>query len=275
MHNSPILVIGSTGKIGGRIVRRLEENGHAVRGGSRNSEPPFNWQNPATWAPAPRGVEVAYVSFFPDLAVPGAPAAIGQLTACAIKQGIRKLVLLSGRGESNAKRCEDIVRRSGLDYTLVRASWFAQNFDEGQLLEPVLSGVVAMPAGAVREPFVDADDVADVAVAALTDDRHNGELYEVTGPRLLTFAEAVSEIAEASGRAVEYAPISSEAFRIGMTEAAGPELANLLTDLCKEVFDGRNESLTDGVQRALGRAPRDFTEFCRAASASGVWSLAA
>ena len=275
MFDSPILVVGSTGKIGRRVARRLRDGGLSVRAGSRRSDPPFDWENPSTWAPALRGVDSAYVSYYPDLAVPEAPAAIRRFTEVALQEGVRKLVLLSGRGESNARRSEDIVRDSGLDFTLVRASWFNQNFDEGQLLEPVLNGVVAMPAAMVREPFVDADDVAEVAVAALTDARHNGQLYEVTGPRLMTFADAVAEIAAASGHKVEYAPISLEAFRAGMTEAAGPELANLLTELCREVFDGRNESVADGVQRALGRAPRDFSDFSRAAAAAGAWQRAA
>ncbi len=273
MQKSPILVIGSTGKTGRRIVQRLSELGHAVREGSRQSEPPFDWEKPSTWPEALRGVEAAYISFFPDLAVPSAPAAIEELTACAAEAGVKRLVLLSGRGEVNAQRCENIVRACGVSFTLIRASWFSQNFNEGHLLEPVLDGVVALPAGEVREPFVDADDIADVAVAALTDDRHAGQLYELTGPRLLSFAEAAAEISKAAGRGIEYAAISLEQFRAALTETAGPEFANMLTDLCKEVLDGRNESLGDGVQKALGRAPRDFAGFCRAAAASGVWDL--
>jgi len=273
MQQSPILVIGSTGKTGRRIVQRLSERGHAVREGARQSEPPFDWEKPSTWPEALRGVEAAYISFFPDLAVPSAPAAIEELTSCAIKAGVKRLVLLSGRGEVNAQRCENIVRDCGVSFTLIRASWFAQNFNEGHLLEPVLGGVVALPAGDVREPFVDADDIADVAAAALTDDRHAGRLYELTGPRLLSFADAAAEISKAAGRDIQYAAISLEQFRTALTEDTGPEFANLLTDLCEEVLDGRNASLGDGVQKALGRAPRDFADFCRAAAASGVWHL--
>ena len=272
MNQPPILVIGSTGKTGRRIVQRLSENGHAVRNGSRQSEPPFDWENPGTWPTALRGVEAVYISFFPDLAVPGAPAAVEELTSCAITAGVSRLVLLSGRGEVNAQRCENIVRECGVSFTLIRASWFSQNFNEGHLLEPVLSGVIALPAGDVREPFVDADDIADVAAAALTDGRHAGQLYELTGPRLLTFTDAVDEISKAAGRDVRYAAISSEQYRAALTEHAGPELANLLTDLCAEVLDGRNAKLGDGVQKALGRKPRDFADYCRAAAASGAWN---
>jgi uncharacterized protein YbjT (DUF2867 family) len=172
---------------------------------------------------------------------------------------------------SREQRREEIVRNSGLEYTLIRSSWFAQNFSEGALLDPVLAGVVAMPADGIREPFIDADDIADVAVAALTDDRHTGMLYEVTGPRLMTFTEAVHEIADAADREIAYHPITLEQFHTELTQEAGSEMADLLTALCREVFDGRNESLGDGVQRALGRPPRDFTDFVRSAAATGVW----
>jgi uncharacterized protein YbjT (DUF2867 family) len=272
MDSSPILVVGSTGKTGRRIVDLLVEKGIEVRHGSRQSNPAFDWEDPMGWPAVFEGVESAYVSFFPDLAVPEAPAAIEELTSCARAVGVKRLVLLSGRGEANAERCENIVRQSGLEFTLVRASWFFQNFSEGHLLEPVLEGVVALPAGQVHEPFVDADDIAEVAVAALTDGRHVGQLYEVTGPRLISFAAAVGEIAEASGREVSYVPVCSDDYRHALTQVAGPELANMLTDLCDEVLDGRNATLGDGVQRALGRAPREFMDFCRSTAATGVWN---
>jgi uncharacterized protein YbjT (DUF2867 family) len=272
MTESPILIIGSTGKTGRRIIQRLREQGTLVREGSRHSQPVFDWAEPSTWSAALKGVRAAYICYAPDLAAPGAPAAIEELTARATKAGVERLVLLSGRGEHNAQRCEKIVRNSGLTYTLIRASWFAQNFSEGALFDPVMAGVVAMPANGVREPFVDADDIADVAVAALTQDRHIGQLYEVTGPRLMTFAEAVKEIAVASNREVTYQSITLEQFHAALTNEAGLEMAELLTELCREVFDGRNESISDGVQRALGRPPRDFADFARAAAAASVWT---
>ena len=275
MNTAPILVIGSTGKTGSRIVRSLTEKGFPVREGSRNSAIPFDWEKPETWAPALSGVKAAYVSYFPDLAFPGAAAKIEALTKAAKAAGVRKLVLLSGRGEAHARHCEEIVRNSGLDFTLVRAAWFAQNFSEGYLQAPVLDGVVALPAGDIKEPIADVDDIADVAVAALTDDRHNGELYEITGPRLLTFAEAAAEISAAAGFPVRYMPITLDEFHAGMLEIGGPVIADVFTEICRETLDGHNAYLTDGVQRALGRAPRDFTDFCRDAAASGAWKKAA
>jgi len=273
MNASPILVIGSTGKTGRRIARALEHRGIPVRRGSRNSPTPFDWDREETWAPALDGVRAAYVSYFPDLAFPGASDKIEALTKVAAGANVGRLVLLSGRGEPHAQRCEEIVRNCGLDHVLVRASWFAQNFSEGYLREPALEGVVAMPAGTVREPIVDVDDIADVAVAALTEPRHSKQLYEVTGPHLVSFADAAAELSKVIGHPVRYVPITLEQFHAHMTGIGGAFIADVFTEICRETLDGRNESLGDGVQRALGREPRDFTTFCRAAAAAGAWAV--
>jgi len=214
-------------------------------------------------------VESVYVVYYPDLAVPGAAATVRSFAELAVDNGVRRLVLLSGRGEEGAQLGEQAVRESGADWTILRSSWFSQNFSEGNFLDLLLSGEVPLPAGNVAEPFIDADDVADVAVAALTEDGHAGQLYELTGPRLLTFVQAVEEIAKAAGREIRYVPISMEQFASLLTE----HYVSLLTYLFTEVLDGRNAHLTDGVQRALGREPRDFTDYAREAAASGVWAV--
>jgi uncharacterized protein YbjT (DUF2867 family) len=266
------LVIGSTGKTGRRVADRLRARGVAVRAGSRRSTPSFDWDDRGTWGPALAGVRAAYITYHPDLAVPGAAEAIAELCALAVGSGVDRLVLLSGRGEREAQRCERIVAASGAEWTVVRAAWFNQSFDEGHMLESVLSGVIALPAGDVAEPFVDVDDIADVAVAALTEDGHAGEIYEVTGPRLLTFAEVAAEISAASGRRVDYLPVSTDQWRKLMTVAGMPrDTIDMLAGLFTEILDGHNAYLTDGVQRALGRAPRDFSDYVRTAAATGAW----
>ena len=267
------LVLGGTGKTGRRVAERLTRIGWPVRIGSRSGEPPFDWENPATWRPVLEGVESVYVTFQPDLAVPGAVDAIRSFVETAVESGIQRLVLLSGRGEPEARQCEQVVMDSGIPWTVLRASWFSQNFSESYLLEPVLGGYLALPAGNVGEPFVDAEDIADVAVAALTKEGHAGQLYELTGPRLLTFGEAVHEIAEVTGRPVQYEPISVEQYTAVLTEHGVPDgYVGLLSYLFTEVLDGRNAYLTDGVQRALGRQPGDFTDYVRRTSAAGTWS---
>ena len=268
------LVLGGTGRTGRRIVQRLSEKGHAVRKGSRQSDPPFDWGDQSNWDAVLDGVTAAYVCYSPDLAIPGATDAIRAFVERAVDHGVRRLVLLSGRGEEEAQECELIIQRPDIEWTVVRCSWFSQNFTEGEFLDMVLAGEIALPAGDVGEPFVDADDIADVGVAALTEDGHAGQVYELTGPRLLTFAEAVDEIAGATGRAIRYVQIPHEAFAAGIAEAGLPEdIAWLLDYLFATVLDGRNASLGDGVQKALGREPRDFADFCRAAATSGVWDV--
>jgi uncharacterized protein YbjT (DUF2867 family) len=191
----------------------------------------------------------------------------------AVCLGVRRLVLLSGRGEEEAQLCEKVVQSFDADWTIVRSSWFSQSFSETFLREPVLGGEVALPVGDVREPFIDADDIADVAVAALTEDGHDGQIYEVTGPRLLTFADAVHEIATATKRDVRYVEVPLEAFENALADQGLPvDAVQLMTYLFTTVMDGRNEHLTDGVQRALGRSPRDFGDFARSAAAAGAWS---
>ena len=272
----PILVLGGNGKTGRRVVERLKERGLPVRVGSRSGEPPFDWEDRSTWAPALDGVGAVYLTYYPDLAVPGAVEATASFAELAVRSGVRRLALLSGRGEPEAELAEQGVRDTGADLTILRSSWFMQNFSEDYMLDHVLSGEIRLPAGEVRTPFVDADDIADVAVAALTDDQHVGQLYELTGSRSLTFAEAAAEIAEASGREVRYVPVSLDEHAAEAAEhGVPPEVVELLTYLFSEVVHRRNANTADGVRRALGREPRDFRDYAREVAASGVWDASA
>ena len=269
----PTLVIAASGKTGRRVADRLEAEGRPVRRGSRSGDTPFDWNDRSTWQAALAGAGAAYVVYSPDLAVPEAPDAITAFTELAKREGVRRLVLLSGRGEEEAQRCERMIQDAGLEWTIVRASWFAQNFDEGAFHELVMAGEVALPAADVLEPFIDIDDIAEIAAAALLTDDHVGEVYEVTGPRLMTFADAIAEIAGATGRDLAYVTIPHEDFRAGLTQAGLPaQQVELLDYLFTTVLDGRNASVTDGVERALGRPARDFRDYARAAADRGAWT---
>jgi len=270
------LVLGGTGKTGRRVAQRLTTLGRPVRVGSRSGRPRFDWQDQATWTPALDDVTAVYVSYYPDLAIPGAVEAVGSFAELAVRRDVPRLVLLAGRGEPEAELAEQAVRSSGAELTILRAAWFAQNFSEDYLLGPVLAGEVALPAGDTPEPFVDANDIADVAVAALTQDGHAGHVYELTGSQLLTFAEAVGEIAKATGRQIRYLPVPIEEYAaVAAGQGAPAEAVELLTYLFSEVLDGRNARIADGVRRALGREPRDFTGYARHTAASGVWDTPA
>ena len=274
MTSTPILVLGANGKTGRRVAARLTSAGHMVRPGSRAGDPPFDWTNRSTWAAALDGVGPVYIAYVPDLAFPGGADDVGAFAAEAARAGASRLVLLSGRGEDGALAAERAMQAAGIDWTVVRASVFAQNFSEGLLLDSVLTGTIAVPAGDVAEPFIDVDDIADIAVAALTEPGHAGQVYEVTGPRLLTFAEAAAEIAAASGRDVRYVAIASAEFEAALVGAGLPlEEAIGLTDVFKSIFDGRNAHTSDGVERALGRPARDFRDYVSDVAATGIWAM--
>jgi uncharacterized protein YbjT (DUF2867 family) len=274
MPHRPILIIGANGKTGGRVGRLLRARGVATRGVSRSSETPFDWTRPETWAAALDGVSQAYVTYQPDIAVAGSADAIAELCGLARQKGLEQVVLLSGRGEPGAQRAEAKLQESGVAWTIVRSSWFCQNFSESFMLDGIMAGELALPAGDVREPFVDVDDIADIVVAALTDERHLNKIYEATGPRSLTFAEAVAMIATAAGRPIRYTRVSPADFAAGMRQADVPtEIIDLLDELFTVVFDGRNQQVAHGVEEALGRPARDFADYARAAAATGVWRV--
>ena len=275
MQTQPTLVVGANGKTGSRVVAQLEEKGIAVRRGSRNAQIPFDWEAPQTWAPSLAGVTKAYVTYFPDLAFPGAVEKLEAFTKVALEKGLEQIVLLSGRGEHFAGMGEEVVRNSGLPFTIVRAAWFAQNFSEGYLRDPILDGVLPMPGGDIAEPIIDIDDIADVVVAALTEDGHLGERYEVTGPRLMTFAEMADVLSTTLGRHIQHVPISFEDFHANVSAAGDDFVADVFTKIARETLDGRNAYVADGVERAVGRKPRDFSEFAAVAASRGVWATAA
>jgi uncharacterized protein YbjT (DUF2867 family) len=268
-----ILVIGGNGKTGRRVAERLAAAGHAFRSVSRSTTPSFDWYDATTWPAVLAGTSRAYVTFQPDLSVPAAAAILEAFGKTAAEHGLERLVLLSGRGEPEAEACERILLESGVDTTVVRCSFFAQNFSEHFLVDAVVEGVIALPAGDVREPIVDVDDIAEVAVKALTEDGHAGRVYELTGPRLLSFHDAAAELSAATGREIVYLPVTSEQYVVGAMDAGVPaEEAEMLGELFAHIFDGHNATLTDGVTEALGRPARDFADFAVAAAAAGAWT---
>ena len=271
--SSNILVIGGTGKTGRKVAQELQKRGQKVRIGGRNSEPAFDWSKPDTWAKALEGMDKVYIVFYPDLAVPGALQAITKLTEMAKQAGVQKAVLLSGKGEQEAERCEQVVAQSGMDYTLVRASWFSQNFSESFLMEPILAGFVALPMPDAKIPFVDTGDIAEVVMEALLDDAHNGQTYEITGPRALTFRAAVREIEAATGKSIAYRAVSLQDYKASMEAAGLPgDYVWLIDYLFREVLSvPANQDVTRDVERVLGRPATDFADYAKKTAASGVW----
>jgi len=269
----PVLVTAANGKTGQRVAGHLIKAGIHVREGSRRASTPLDWDKPETWPAALEGMQAVYLAYSPDLAVPGATQILNRFIQKAVQMGVKRLVLLSGRGEDEAQACERLVMDSGLSYTIVRASWFNQNFSEGAFLDMVRSGHLTLPGGGVSEPFVDVDDIAEVAATALIQDGHDGQVYEVTGPRLMHFSDVAEELSLATGRQIDFSAIPQEAFLAGIKASGAPaQMVWLMDYLFSTVLDGRNAQVCDGVQRALGRPATDFSVYARKTARTGVWS---
>ncbi|MEU0033780.1 MULTISPECIES: NAD(P)H-binding protein [unclassified Streptomyces] len=270
-RDTTVVVTGASGRTGRRVAEAARAAGLTVRAVSRARG--FDWTDRSTWTDVLRGADAAYLAFPTDIGSPDAAGAVGALAREAVGLGVRRLVLLSSRGEEQARPAEEALRASGADWTVVRAAWFAQNFSEGPLVDGLRHGELVFPAGEVREPFVDVRDIADVVVAALTaGDRYVGRDLEVSGPRLLTFREAVAEIARATGGDLVYVPVTAREYGDSLAGfGVPPEEAEFLVGLFASLLDGRNAHLSDGVRQVLGREPRDFTDFAREAAAAGVW----
>lgn len=272
-HSGITLVLGGTGKTGRRVAERLRARGVATRIASRTGDPAFDWNASGGWDAVLEGVTAVYITYAPDLAIPGATESIRVFVDKAVAQGVERLVLLSGRGEEEAQACERIIHESDVEWTVVRASWFMQNFSEGEFLGMVRGGNITLPAAPQPEPFIDVNDIVDVVVAALTDEGHAYETYEVTGPRLLTFAQLAQEISQAVDHQVSFTQIPKETFLQAVAETGAPDdIAWLLNYLFETVLDGRNAYVADGVRRALGREPADFRDFARRIAARGTWN---
>lgn len=276
MSNDTTLVLGATGKTGRRVAARLRLRGTRVRTASRSSRTRFDWSDPDGWEAALRGVTAVYV------VPPTVPGPVHEFVARAEEAGVRRLVLLSGHGSDtwgdsafglDMRSAEEAVRGSALEWTVLRPSNFDQNFDEDLFHAPLVAGELALPAGAVPEPFIDLEDVADVAAAVLTETgRHAGRIYELTGPRALTFGEATELISRASGLPIAYKQVSPDEYVAALVEEGwGEGDARHVAEMFVLMERGVLAGTTDGVATVLGRAPRTFEDYVARAAAAGAW----
>ncbi|MFF0738934.1 SDR family oxidoreductase [Streptomyces sp. NPDC004111] len=269
--HAPVLVLGARGTTGRRVAARLRDAHHPVRAASRHSDVPFDWRDDATWEPALTGAERVYLMLPHELTLPA------DFVHRAVAAGVRRLVLLSSRaieemGDERLMAAERLVRESGTEWTVVRADWFNQNFDEGIFREAVLDGSLALPLGECRQTFVDADDIAAVAVAALTEDGHDGRTYEVTGPEALSFADALGEIGRAADLSVDFHG-DGDAYRAtGRAEGRPAEDVEREITAFTALTDLGDAHPTDTVLRLTGHPPKRFATYAKEAAATGAWA---
>ncbi|GAB2841077.1 Rossmann-fold NAD(P)-binding domain-containing protein [Lentzea nigeriaca] len=255
---STILVLGATGKTGRRVTELL---GQAGRPASRSSATKFDWTAPSTWEPALADTTAVYV------VPPENPALLAEFVALAVKLGVTRFVLLSMRGAPDDDPFEEAIKSSGVEWTILRPTWFMQNFDEDLFAAPVRHGELAVPAGQGIHPFIDVLDIAEVAVVAVTEAGHAGQTYDLSGPESLSFAEMLARIVEVTGDPVLYTDVAPDEFAASMRALGYPdEIADLVTMLLVRIRTGAEAHLSDGVQRVLGREPRTFADYLGSSS---------
>lgn len=273
MKNHTIAIVGATGKTGARVSTLLRAEGYATRDLSRSGEYHFDWMNRDSWKPALEGVEAAYITYYPDLAVPQAESDIRAFVDLAHTLAIKHLVLLSGRGEEGAQHAEAVIKTSGIDWNIVQASWFMQNFSESFMLEGLNAGNLVLPEPKALEPFIDVDDIAEMAVAALTRSELRNQLFEITGPELRSFDHCVALIAQSKNRDISFTTVSIEDYLSGAKELGlSDDFAWLIQELFVNVLDGRNAYTTDTIARVLGRPARTFQSYVEKVSQDDTWT---
>jgi uncharacterized protein YbjT (DUF2867 family) len=271
-----VLVIGATGKTGRPVVDALAARGAKVAAASRNPEGRsggaadgvlpvrFDWADRATWAPALQGAEALYI--VGPYAHPPGETLVADLLAEATDTA--RVVLLSVIGadrlpeQAMMAHWERAVRASGKDWTILHPNWFFQNFGTGFLPALRDRGVLELPAADAAVSFVDTRDIGEVAAAALTEDGHAGRILTITGPEILTPAQAVAILGEAAGRTLAYRAVDPEQAEANARAAgAGERTIVSQRGLFQVMRDGGNAAVTDVVQRITGRAPRTLAQY--------------
>jgi uncharacterized protein YbjT (DUF2867 family) len=262
------LVLGGTGRTGSLVARKLAKRGLSTRTAARNgADVPFDWDNPATHGPALAGADRIYL-VSPVMRVTYADLVSGFLDlaeAC----GVRHVTYLSAYGSDQAPPEVDIVAverdlmgRPALTSSILRPASVMQNFTDEHL--PVIQDMITVPTAGGAEAFVDAANIAAVAVETLADpEAHAGAVYVPTGPEALTVAEVAGIIADVAGRPLRHNDIERNAWIDGAI-AAGVVPADygvMLNWLTGMIASGHGSRPNDDVRKVTGSPPASFADF--------------
>jgi uncharacterized protein YbjT (DUF2867 family) len=273
--NRRVLVLGATGKTGSRVAGTLSEQGVSVRTAARGgADIHFDWNNPATFEGALRGVTGVYL-VSPVMRIDFA-GVVSDFLDQAEHAGVQNVTYLSAYGMEHAlaevalRAVElDLESRSSFTHSIIRPAWFMQNFSE-TFLKPVDDEIV-VPSGTGAEAFVNAEDIASVAAATLAEpERHAGRAYAPAGPESLTLDQAAQIISAAVGRTILYRDTDRDEWVDAMVRSGVPaEYGEVLRTLTETIASGRGSQPNGDVLAATGAAPVSFADF--AAETAAAW----
>jgi uncharacterized protein YbjT (DUF2867 family) len=269
-----ILVVGSTGKVGSAVAEELSSQGERVKGATREPDlhladgveyVRLDLRDPATFQPALRDVDKLFLLSPPEA---HADRLLGPFLDAAARK-VERVVLMTANGvetsdEVPMRKVEIALERSGVPCTILRPTWFMQNFHTVWLQTIKSTGSIQVPAAQARTAFIDTRDIADCAVAALTQDGFGGKAYNLSGGEALTYGEAAAILTRETGRHVSYAPLDDETFYGGLVNAGlPPDYAAMMVTLFQSVRAGGAQRVTDSVRRLTGRSPRTLEAYAR------------
>ncbi|MFI8873602.1 NmrA family NAD(P)-binding protein [Streptomyces sp. NPDC055243] len=278
------LITGGTGTTGSRVATALAAEGMSVRVGSRTPAPGtgqvrFDWNDPTTHGPALTGTDGVYLVPPIGDAEPARPMV--PFLERALDAGVRRFVLLSSsaiaEGDPGAGEVHRAMRQLAPEWAVLRPSWFMQNFvTPGHLhVESIrATDEIVTATGEGRVGFVDAGDIAAVAVRALTDERPHNAAHLITGPQALGYADVAEAVSKVSGREIRHRSVPAADFRERLVASGMPEaFARALAAMDEGIAHGSEDRVDPAVERITGRPARGFADF--AAENAAAWARTA
>ncbi len=277
--NDKILVLGATGNVGTSLVQYLVEKGESVKAAiyppelekyntpTRVEAVPYDYYKSETHAPALQDVDRIYIiskdtDIEPD-------KVLNPFIDKAKAVGVKQIVLMTGMGVERAsdklgyRRLEKYVIASGIDYTILRPNWFMQIFKAPFILATIKRhGSISLPAGHGKLSFIDAHDIAAMAAEALTEEKHRGKEYTLTGGEALSFAEGAEIISKVTKRTINYCESSIDELHKVISEMGGyPGPIDQIERMFYTVREGMVASIDMSVHEVLARPPISFEQF--------------
>jgi len=266
------LVIGASGTTGSRVVAQLVAAGHGAKAASRRATPVpgaapvrFDWYDPSTHIAALDGADRVYL--IPPPADSDPAAVMMPFLRQARAAGVHRAVLLSSSAIPKGGPAVGSVHRALPDlveqWAVLRPSWFMQNFTgtHAHALSILAQGSILTATGSGRVGFIDAEDIAAVAVHALTGEHAPGTDLVLTGPEALSYDDIAAIMTEVTGRLVVHRSLSYEQMRDRLAAEIPEEFAAMLAGMDRAIAEGSEDRVTDTVQRLIGRPARTFRAF--------------